>query len=294
MSSSETSFDWIEVDHTRAKIQPCSVPEGARVLDLPVPPSYRAFVGAHGYGLFGGLLHFFPWAPGYGDDLCLRAGELRAMFRHTLHLDIAELGPDGSPDALLALVPFGISIDGHTFCWSATHTVDGEPEVVVVGSKVLAFRRTGARFDTFLRSLTEPAGARLVRGPSAEGLPPTFAPCRSFDAWRRAALELSFAEVVERVRARHAFGRVSGFYVWREEWKNHPLTTRLYAFDADAELDDAGDRLRDVTELGLRTLLTIDNLEDVIVVRDRRAPDSSLDDFVRAVDHFREYDAFEP
>ena len=48
-----------------------------------------------------------------------------------------------------------------------------------------------------------------------------------------------------------------------------------------------------VTELGLRTLLKVGNLEDVILDRARRAPDSTLEDFVRAVDHYREHDAFE-
>lgn len=117
---------------------------------------------------------------------------------------------------------------------------------------------------------------------------------RAAEASRRAVMELSFAEVVERVRAKKAFGRVSGFYVWRDHWKASPLSARLYCFDSDGELDDDGDRLRDVTELGLRTLLTIGNLEDVIVVRERRAPDSTLEDYVRAVEHYREYDAFEP
>jgi hypothetical protein len=293
MSSERTPFDWVTIAPSRVQIHPTVVPDGAGVLDLPLPASHRAFLGAFGYGLFGGLIHVFPWAPGYGDDLSLRARELRAMFRHTLHLEIAELEPDGSPEALPTLVPFGRSINGHTLCWSPSHAVDGEPEVVVVGSKVLAFHRTGMCFGSFLRALTEPRGARFLMGPSASGLPATFEPCRFFDAWRRAALEVSFADVVARVRARESFGRISGFYVFPEDWKLAPLTTRLYAFDPDGELDDAGDRLRVVTELGLRTLLKVGNLEDVILDRARRAPDSTLQHFVRAVDHYREHDAFE-
>lgn len=293
MSSSDRTFDWINVDRGRAKVQPSSVPEDACVLGLAVPSSYRAFLRAHGYGLFGGLLHFFPWAPGYGDDLGLRAAELRAMFVHTLHLEIAELEPDGSPDALTALVPFGISINGHTLCWSPRHAVDGEPEVVVVGPKVLAFHRTEMTFGAFLRALTEEVGARFVMGPDAKGLPPTFRPSRGFDAWRRAALELSFAEVVDRVRAKKGFGQVDRFYVWPEQWRTSPLTVRLFAFDRAATLDDDGDRPRDATELGLHTLLTTGDLEEVIADRERREPGSSLEDFVRAVDHFREHDAVE-
>lgn len=165
--------------------------------------------------------------------------------------------------------------------------------MVVVAPKVLAFHRTGRTFGALLRALTEPVGARLVMGPDAKGLPPTFRPSRGFDAWRRAALELSFAEVVDRVRAKKSFGRVDGFYVWPEQWRSSPLTTRLYAFDRDAELDDDGGRPRDASELSLHALVKTDDLEDVIADRERRAPGSSLEDFVRAVDHFREHDALE-
>jgi len=179
------SFDWIIVVDEAAALEAAEPPAGETVLGLEVPESYRAFLGRFGYGLFGGLLHLFPWSPGHCDHLPRRAAGLREMFRETLALDIAELDPDGTPEALLSCVPFGISINGDTICWSPTFRVAGEPEVVVVSSKVLAYKRTGRDFGAFLRSLTEPAGARVLMGPAAQPLPPTFVPSTYLSAWRR-------------------------------------------------------------------------------------------------------------
>jgi len=161
------------------------MPSESTVLGLDVPESYRAFLGRFGYGLYGGLLHFFPWCPDYCDDLNRRASQLREMFRETLELEIAELEPDGSEMALLTCIPFGISINGDTICWSSSFSVDDEPEVVVVASKVLAFERSGHNFPSFLKSLTEPVGARILMGPSATPVPATFKPDVYFDAWLR-------------------------------------------------------------------------------------------------------------
>jgi hypothetical protein len=167
----ETSFSWITVVGTPA---PCVVPADAEIFDLRIPASYRLFLSTFGYGLYGGLLLLYPWLPRHPDHVATRAAELRHMLVFSLELGIAELEPDGSPGLLARLVPFGVSENGHTLCWDPASLQAGdEPEVVVVGSKVLSCRRTGRPFHDFLRSVTTKSGARLL-GPGYRPLPPQF------------------------------------------------------------------------------------------------------------------------
>jgi len=178
-------FDTVSVISDSVPIHGCHVSEGARVLGLPLPRSYVQFVSRFGYGLFGGLIHIFPWAPGYGDDITLRSQEIRTMFAWTLDLEIAELEPDGSREQLLRSVPFGISINGDTLCWDPESKVAGEPEVVVVASKVLAFRRSNASLAPFLTGLSNRESARILWGANTRPIPATFTPSRFFDDWHR-------------------------------------------------------------------------------------------------------------
>ena len=124
-----------------------------KVLDLEIPHSYAAFIALFGYCRFGGLLLLHAPRTGHPDDLSIRASELRQMLIASVDADIAELGPDGSPELLARLVPFGISENGHTFAWDPDSLVDSEPEIVAVGAKVLSVHRTGCRFVDFLRAL---------------------------------------------------------------------------------------------------------------------------------------------
>lgn len=43
---------------------------------------------------------------------------------------------------------------------------------------------------------------------------------------------------------------------------------------------------------GLRELLVPPNLEDVILVQQEKDPQSSPEDYVNAINHYREYDSF--
>ena len=180
-----SDLDSITVLNGHVPLHPCRVPPRASLLGLILPDSYVHFVGRFGYGLYGGLLHIFPWAPGYGDDIGLRSQELRNMFAGTLELDIAELDPDGSPGELLRSVPFGISVNGDTLCWDPDTEIAGEPEVTVVASKVLAFRRSGMPFGPFLAGLSNPEAARILWGTNTRPIPPTFVPSRFFDDWHQ-------------------------------------------------------------------------------------------------------------
>jgi hypothetical protein len=164
-------YSWISVV---GSTQSCTVATDAEVLGLRVPASYSLFLSLFGYGLFGKLLLFFPWDPSHPDHLATRSRELRGMLRHTLDLDIAELAPDGSADLLEKLVPFGISENGHTICWDPAVAIRPlEPEVVLIGSKVLSCRRSGRPFGEFLRSVTTNSGAKIL-GPGYSALPPLF------------------------------------------------------------------------------------------------------------------------
>jgi hypothetical protein len=107
------------------------------------------------------------------------------MFAWTVELDIAELDPDGSPVELLRSVPFGISINGDTLCWDPDTEVAGEPEVTVVASQVLAYRRSGMPFGSFLTSLSNPEAARILWGSNTRPIPPTFVASTFFADWHQ-------------------------------------------------------------------------------------------------------------
>lgn len=151
------------------------------VLNLDIPSSYRSFLEKFGYSRFGGLVLLYAPISGHPDDLSVRAKQLRRMLIDSLEADIAELEPDGSPELLTRLVPFGVSENGHTFGWDPRSVVGSEPEVVAIGAKVLSVRRTGLGFVDFLSSLATPEGASRLLGSGATPLPPTVEPLCPID-----------------------------------------------------------------------------------------------------------------
>ncbi len=87
-----------------------------------------------------------------------------------------EFEPDGSPDLIERLIPFGISTNGHYFAWDPGEpTGEDEFAIYAIGSKMLAVRRAGRDLNDFLSSCVND-GVKKILGPGYAPLPRTFRP----------------------------------------------------------------------------------------------------------------------
>jgi len=89
---------------------------------------------------------------------------------------------------------------------------------------------------------------------------------------------------------------MEGFYVNLASWETSPLSTAVYGFQFDdaEEFDEEAGVPKVAADLGLRTLLVVSNLEDVVL--DTLVSDSQarLEDYIEAVNYYREFDSFKP
>ena len=105
-------------------------------LDLPPPPSFRAFLLAHGYGLSADFFVFFTVSRA-GSPCTTASGNqspLREMLRDFSISDCPARETLGR-EKLISLVPFGETENGDVVAWDRTVCVDHEPRIVVVGSR---------------------------------------------------------------------------------------------------------------------------------------------------------------
>lgn len=107
---------------------------------------------------------------------------------------------------------------------------------------------------------------------------------------------LKLATMVERLLQGPPFPDPEGVFVRLDDWKAAPLSADLvvFTFEEAEEFDDDADVPVIARELGLRSLLVITDLEDVIKVRSGQSPSPTLDDYVKAINYYREYDSYMP
>jgi hypothetical protein len=143
-----------------------------------LPPSYREFAERFGYGLLCNLFIVYIPMGKHGDSLPVREKELTAMLRESMEEELFEYEPDGSPELVERLIPFGISENGHTLTWdAASRTPDGEYPIYVIGAKTLDVRRAAPDLSTFVEQCLD-ARVKSMIGPGYEPLPPTFKPLK--------------------------------------------------------------------------------------------------------------------
>jgi len=117
-----------------------------------LPASYRAFAATYGYGLLCNLLILFVPIPECGeDDLMWRSPALSAFFHEGIDEEWFEYEPDGSPELVGRLIPFGISENGHFLAWNPDEpTGPDEAMIYVVGPKFLAVWRAAPTLYDFV------------------------------------------------------------------------------------------------------------------------------------------------
>jgi hypothetical protein len=87
--------------------------EGVRL-----PQSYCDFAQSFGYGLLCNLFIIFIPKEG-GDDLTKRSSTLTKVLQDGVENDYFGYRPDGSAELVQALIPFGISENGHILAWNS-------------------------------------------------------------------------------------------------------------------------------------------------------------------------------
>lgn len=145
-------------------------------ISVKLPPSYIEFAESYGYGLLLNLFIVYIPLENHCDNLAKRSRELQEMFREGVAGNWFEYEPDGSPQLIEELVPFGISENGHYLAWHLTEPDQaGEYPIYVVGSKLLAVRRAASNLADFIEKCTSPQ-VKEILGTGYNPLPAQFKP----------------------------------------------------------------------------------------------------------------------
>ncbi len=140
-----------------------------------LPASYLEFVHALGYGRLGRLFLIYPPALSGCDRLAVSSAALRTMLAESEQAGLVEYEPDGSPELIRRLLPFGIGENGETLAWDAqSASADGERAVFLIGTKTLGVWLVGQTMYDFIEFVTSESFTRILPGYGA--LLPTFEP----------------------------------------------------------------------------------------------------------------------
>jgi hypothetical protein len=141
-----------------------------------LPPSYREFATHLGYGLLCNLFIVYIPMGKHGDSLEIRSRELTAMLKESMDEDLFEYEPDGAPELVERLIPFGISENGHTLTWDPDECDStGECQIYVIGAKTLDVRRAAPNLANFVDRCLD-SRVKAMIGSGYQPLPPTFKP----------------------------------------------------------------------------------------------------------------------
>jgi hypothetical protein len=141
-----------------------SLHEAEAALGLPFPPSYRDFARQFGYGLLVRL--YIIYVPMPGDDSLT---ERNAVLRNTIEIgveeDIVDFKPDGSPELLMRLVPFGVSESGDILGWDPlARSETGEYPIFMLGPRNAGVSRSASDLYDFVeKCLAHAERGRLTR-----------------------------------------------------------------------------------------------------------------------------------
>lgn len=79
-------------------------------------------------------------------------------------------------------------------------------------------------------------------------------------------------------------------------WASSPLATPLLLLEGDDELEDLADEEshlpKEAEKRGMKQLLDVQTLQDVVSFERKRNPSASLGDMAHAIEHYRERDDF--
>ena len=112
-------------------------------------------------------------------------------------------------------------------------------------------------------------------------------------------------ELYNAVKSGFDMNSVEGAFADREQWASSPDVTPIIFFDEDDIYDDEDVEYEEIENddddvprvammLGLRYFLMGPILMDIFAVFDRQGREPSIQNLVRATNHYREFDSFQP
>jgi hypothetical protein len=103
----------------------------------------------------------------------------------------------------------------------------------------------------------------------------------------------SFDELLHAVDALHWDGAV---FIDPSAWDENPVTASLLLLEGDDELEDLDSPSshipRAAAELGMKQLLDVQTLQDVVGFERKRNPIATVSEVVHAINYYRERDDF--
>jgi hypothetical protein len=140
-----------------------------------LPQSYCDFARSFGYGLLCNLVIIFIPKEG-DDDLTKRSSTLTTVIQGGVENDYFGYGPDGSGELVQALIPLGISENGHILAWNSNErSEDNEHVIYLIGYKLGYVKRAAPNLYALVEGCIDNSISELI-GESAQLIRPTFQP----------------------------------------------------------------------------------------------------------------------
>jgi hypothetical protein len=181
----ERRFPELEIVGAKPLLRSADADLSAPLLNgFAIPRSYKESCKKYGYGrLFRRLILYPPMAnTRYCDSLQAASARLHGVFEEAVVKEYIEYEPDGSPELVHRLVPFGISEDGHFFAWDPQEaTGPEENRIFVMGPRCCGVWRGPTDLYEFVESCLDDR-VRSVLGPGYEPLPRVFEPAEIAEA----------------------------------------------------------------------------------------------------------------
>jgi hypothetical protein len=160
-------------------------PDDARITaweeqqDFRLPNSYKVFARTFGYGLF--MNFFIIYVPmEHPDSLEKRSDDLKWVLETGLKEKIFIYEPDGSPDLIEKLVPFGSSENGDIVAWDPTDTNDEEYAIWVSRTRYDGIFRVASNLVEFTKDCLSSDAHKGWLGAAASLIRPTFKSTRLY------------------------------------------------------------------------------------------------------------------
>ena len=143
--------------------------EDIDAFDLPgglaLPPFYRDYAEHLGYGLTCGLFLIYIPMGDHCDSLSVRSRVLARVNHDAVEGEYMDFEPDGSPELILRLFPFGISENGDVIGWDLEDERDGEYAIYRIGPRAYGVKRVARTLFEFVeKCLGERVAEVMGRG----------------------------------------------------------------------------------------------------------------------------------
>ncbi len=144
--------------------------------DFQLPASYCEFAQKFGYGLLCNLfIIYIPMAE--EDPLPERSAALKSVIYEGVEEELFEYDPDGSPELVQCLIPFGISENGEILAWNPDEpTAPNEYAIYLIGARLYTVIRCATDLYDFVAMCLDGNRGYAIFDDSFDLIEATFVP----------------------------------------------------------------------------------------------------------------------